>query len=308
MKIVILDRKTLGEDIDIDVFSQFGQVTSYDTSSYEQTLPRVKDADIVLTNKVLIDKNIMEQSNIKLICITATGTNNVDLKYAKEKGIEVKNAAGYSTASVAQVTFSLVLELIQNIRYYSNYAQSGQWSKSDIFTHLDKPFFELENKNWGIIGLGEIGRKVAHIAKGFGCNVNYYSTSGTNNNTTYNSKNLEDLLKSSDIISIHCPLNDATRNLINASNLPLLKQKALLVNVGRGGIINEQDLANFIDRSSLFCALDVLEKEPMEETNPLNFIQNKHQLIITPHIAWGSIESRQRLIQQVINNIKEYIK
>lgn len=308
MKIVILDRKTLGQDLNIEGFNAFGEVISYDITTPDQTLERVQNADIVVTNKVVIDKNIMKQSHIKLICITATGTNNVDLEYAKEMGIEVKNVAGYSTASVAQVTFSLVLELTQNMRFYSDYGQNGAWQDSGMFTYIDKSFHELENKQWGIIGLGEIGRKVAKIASGFGCEVSYYSTSGANNNTNYNSKSLEKLLKESDIISIHCPLNEKTQNLINKSNLSTLKEKAILVNVGRGGIINEKDLAQYLDQSSLLCGLDVLEHEPIEVQNPLNFIANKHQLIITPHIAWGSIESRQRLLNSVLKNIQSYVK
>ncbi len=308
MKIVFLDKKTLGHDISLDEFNSLGQVTIYETTKQDEVLNRVKEADIIVTNKVVIDKNIMEKSKLKLICIVATGTNNIDLEYAKQKGIEVKNVSGYSTASVSQMTISMVLYFIQNLNYYKKYVDDGLWQDSDIFTHLGKPFFELENKTWGIIGLGSIGQKVANIAKSFACKINYYSTLGTNNNTDFNKIDLEELLKTSDIISIHAPLNDSTYNLLNKTNLNLLKENAILINVGRGGIINEQDLADIIDGpKSLYCGLDVMENEPIQKDNPLKFIQNKDRLLITPHIAWSSIEARNRLVKSTFDNIKDFI-
>lgn len=308
MKIVFLDTKTLGKDISLEKFNELGQITKYETTNQTNILSRVKDADIVITNKVLITKETMEKSSIKLICITATGTNNVDLKYAKENAIEVKNVADYSSASVAQVTISLVLDFVQKLDYYKNYVNEGNWQKSDIFTHIDKPFFELENKKWGIIGLGSIGKKVAKIANGFGCEVNYYSTSGKNKNTDYNQLDLETLLKTCDIISIHSPLNDATHNLLNKTNLNMLKENAILVNVGRGGIINEKDLSEIIDSDkSLYVGLDVVEVEPIKEDNPLLKISKKEKLTILPHIAWSSIEARNTLMKKVFDNIKEFV-
>ncbi len=308
MKIVFLDRKTLGKDINLDRFNTLGQVEIYETTLPTQTLTRVKDADIVITNKVVIDKEIMDNSDIKLICIAATGTNNVDLKHATVKGIEVKNVAGYSTSSVAQVTISLVLHFMQKLNSYINYVEKKNWEKSDIFTYIDVPFYELKNKKWGIIGLGSIGTKVAQIAESFDCKVNYYSTSGKNNNTKYNQISLEKLMKESDIVSIHSPLNDTTYNMINKTYLDMMKEDAILINVGRGGIINEADLANKIDSDkSFYCGIDVLEKEPIEKSNPLNKVKNKDRIIITPHIGWGSVESRNRLIDLVFDNVKEYI-
>jgi len=308
MKLVFLDRKTLGKDINLDQFYKLADVKIYQTTTAEQTLTRVKDADIVITNKVVIDKQIMEQSNIKLICITATGTDNVDIKYAKEKGIVVKNVAGYSTSSVAQVTIAHVLHFVQKLNSYIKYIEDENWERSDIFTYIDVPFHELKNKKWGIIGLGTIGTKVAQIAESFDCEVNYYSTSGKNNNTKYNRLTLEELMSTSDIITIHSPLTNTTYNMINKTYLNMMKEDAILVNVGRGGIINESDLAKKIDSDkSLYCGLDVLEHEPMKRDNPLNKIRNKDRIIITPHIAWGSVESRNRLIKMVFDNVKEYI-
>lgn len=308
MKIVFLDTKTLGNDISLDRFNTLGEVIKYETTSPNETLSRVQDCDVVVTNKVVLSKDIIEKSNFKLICITATGTNNVDLEAASKANVEVKNVTNYSTSSVAQLTITLVLELIQKISYYKEYVDSLQWSRSNLFTHIDKPFFELKNKKWGIIGLGNIGKEVAKIATAFGSEVNYYSTSGKNLNTDYNNVSLKELLTTSDIISIHAPLNDTTYNLLNKTNLNMLKEDAILVNVGRGGIINENDLSVKLDsHKSLYSGLDVVEKEPIEENNPLLKIKNKDRLILTPHIAWASIEARTTLMNKVFDNIKSFV-
>lgn len=308
MKIVLLDRKTLGNDISLEKFNTLGEVSIYETTKSHETLNRVKDADIVITNKVIISKEIMKQSKIKLICITATGTNNIDLEEAKNRGIEVKNVVGYAKSTVAQLSITLVLYFIQKLDYYKKYVEDKKWENSDIFTHLDVPFYELENKNWGIIGLGNIGLRVAQIAKAFECNVNYYSSSDKNHNTNFNQVSLEELLKTSDVITIHAPLNNATKNLINKTNLNLLKDGAILINVGRGGIINEEDLAKTLDEEKLlYCGLDVLNEEPIKKDNPLNFIQNKERLVITPHIAWASIEARNKIIDVTFDNIQKFI-
>lgn len=307
MKIVILDRLTLGKDISIDDFNEFGEVVSYDTTLPQQTLKRVKDADIVITNKVVISREIMDKSSIKLICVAATGTNNIDLKHAADKNIEVKNVAGYSTASVSQLTFSIVLHFMQKLDYYTDYVKEGNWEKSPIFTNLDKPFYELANKKWGIIGLGTIGKNVANIASSFGCRVSYYSTTGTNFDTDYIRIGLDELLSTSDIISIHCSLNDATLNLISMDELLMMKEKAILLNLGRGGVINEKDLAQIIETKELYCGIDVVTKEPIEADSPLRNIKNNDRLVLTPHIGWASVEARKRLIKGVVSNIKQYV-
>ena len=308
MNIVFLDRKTLGDDIGLEQFEKFGKITAYESTKADETIQRVKDASIVVTNKVLIDKEIMDNSDIKLICIAATGMNNIDLEYAKEKNIVVKNVAGYSTSSVAQLTFSLALQFVQKISYYDNYVKSGGWEKSDIFTNLDKPFYELDNKTWGIIGLGNIGKSVAKIAESFGCSVQFYSTSGANNDTTYNKKTLDELLKNSDIISIHSPLNDDTLNLINKTNIISLKDGAIILNLGRGGIVNEQDISDTINNGvNIYYGTDVVTKEPIEKSSPLLTIKNKEKVLFTPHIAWASKEARVRLLNGIEDNIKEFV-
>lgn len=307
MKIVILDRATLGFDVDISVFEKYGTVISYDFTKKEETQNRIKDADIVLTNKVLITKEHMDNSNIQLICITATGMNNVDLEYAKIKKIEVKNVAGYSTSSVVQVGFSMIFHFVQKLNYYKNYVDQGKWQKSDIFTHIDKPFFELDGKKVGIIGLGEIGRNFAKKAKAFDCEVMYYSTSGRNSNSEYKQVSLDELLKTCDIITIHAPLNDDTKDLLNYENMKNIKDGAILLNLGRGGIINEADLAKIIDEKEIYCGIDVVSVEPILDSNPLLSVKNKEQLLLLPHIGWSSVEARNRLIKMVAQNIEDFI-
>ncbi len=307
MKIIILDRATLGFDIDISVFETLGEVKSYDITKPNETIERLQDADIVITNKVVISKEVMDSSNLKLICISATGMNNVDLEYAKQKNIEVKNVAGYSSASVVQVAFSMIFYFIQKLDYYKKYVDEGNWQKSQIFTHIDKPFFELDGKKVGIIGLGDIGRNFAKKAEAFDCEVVYFSTSGKNSNSEYKRVELDELLKTCDIISIHCPLNENTKDLLNYENMKNIKDGAILLNLGRGGIINEADLAKIIDEKEIYCGIDVVAVEPILESNPLLKVKNKDRLLLTPHIGWASIEARNKLVQMVANNIRDFL-
>lgn len=308
MKIVILDRATLGFDIDMSIFETLGEVESFDVTNETQTINRVKNADIVITNKVVISKEVMDNSNLKLICISATGTNNVDLEYAKQKNIQVKNVAGYSSSSVVQLAFSMIFQIVQKLDYYKKYVDEGNWQKSQIFTHIDKPFFELDGKKVGIIGLGDIGRNFAKKAKAFDCEVMYFSTSGKNSNSEYKQVSLDELLSTCDIISIHCPLNENTKDLLNYKNMKNIKDGAILLNLGRGGIINEADLAKIIDEKEIYCGIDVVAVEPILEDNPLLKVKNKDRLLLTPHIGWASIEARTRLVKMVTENIKEFQK
>lgn len=309
MNIVLLDAKTLGEDLDLSDLEQFGIFTKYETTSGKETLSRCENADILITNKVLIDADIMAACpQLKLICIAATGTNNVDLEAAKSQGIEVKNVAGYSTQSVVQHTFSMALYLLEKMAYYDNVVKNDSWTKSGLFTDVSQAFYEISGKKWGIIGLGNIGREVAKIAEAFGAEVSYFSTSGKNLHSAYPHKNLEFILKDSDIVSIHAPLNDDTYELINENNLSFLKEKAILLNLGRGGIVDETDLAFELDRREIYAGLDVLEKEPMSQENRLKKVIHQERLLITPHMAWSSIEAREKLLEGIVNNIANYLK
>jgi len=308
-KIVILDTETLGEDLDLTPLEQFGDVTGYKTTTVDETLGRIQGAHIIISNKVVLTKEMMRQcADLELICIAATGMNNVDLEAAQELGIAVKNVAGYSTQSVVQHTFAILFYLLEHMKYYDNVVQNGLWSMSGLFTDVSRPFHEIAGKKWGIIGMGTIGQEVAKIATAFGAHVGYYSTSGQNTDHPYLNQQLDVLLATSDIISIHAPLTEKTYSLISENNLPLLKEKAILLNLGRGGIINETDLAYELDRREIYAGLDVLEKEPIDANNRLLQIVNKERLLITPHIAWTSIESRKKLLEGIVKNIKSFLQ
>jgi len=310
MNIVFLDKSTVGNVANLNKLKQFGNVIYYETTNHKETIERVNQADIIISNKVLIDQSVMDASEkLKLICIAATGMNNVDLEYAKIKGIEVRNVSGYSTLSVTQSTFSMILSLFNNIPYYDNYVKSGEYEKSPIFTHHGRQFRELKGKTFGIIGMGAIGQSVAKIAEAFGCNVVYFTTSGKNTDQPYKNLPLETLLKESDIVSLHAPLNNITYNLINIKRLKLMKSDAILINTGRGDIVNEEDLAYALEQGIIAGAgLDVLSDEPIKPDNPLLKIKNQEKLLITPHIAWASIEARELLIDKVCENINSVFK
>jgi len=309
MKIVLLDAKTLGDDLDLTPLEQFGELTSYRITAKEHTLSRIENADIVITNKVVIDASLMDQAkSLKLICIAATGMNNVDLEYAKEKGISVKNVVGYSTNSVVQHTFTMALHLRGKMKHYGSIATSGAWSNSQLFTDVSQPFYEIAGKKWGIIGMGTIGQEVAKVANAFGAEVCYYSTSGQNTAQPYPEKELNALLSECDIISIHAPLNEKTQNLLDAPQLSQLKKGALLLNLGRGGIVNEAALAALLDKREIYAGLDVLESEPIALDNPLMKILHHERLLVTPHIAWASVEARHKLLEGIVDNIETFLK
>lgn len=307
MKIVILDALTYGET-SLEGFDQLGEVETFQTTEPEQTLERIAGADVIVTNKVVItDAMMAETPALRLICVAATGTNNIDLDAAEKRGIPVKNVAGYSTDSVVQHTFSVLFYLAGHSRYYDDYVKSGEWQKSPVFTHVGRPFHELRGKKWGVIGLGHIGRGVANVARAFGAEVCYYSTSGRHDTPDFQRVDLPTLLLECDIVSVHAPLNDATYDLLDYDAIKRLKPGAILMNLGRGGIVNEEALAKVMDEQLLYAGLDVLEHEPMETPHPLMEIRHPERLYITPHIAWSSVEARERLISMVIENIQTFI-
>ena len=307
MKIVILDALTYG-DTSLAGFEALGDVVVYQTTSADETEERVRDAEVIVTNKVVINDAVMESApNLKLICVAATGMNNIDHEAVVRRGISVKNVAGYSTDAVIQHTFSMLFYLMGHSRYYDEYVKSGEWQNEAVFAHIGPSFSELRGKTWGIIGLGEIGRNVAKIAQAFGANVCYYSTSGKNENSEYEKTTLSRLIENSDLISIHAPLNKSTENLISHSELLQMKDGAVLLNLGRGGIVDEDALSVIIDVKPIFVGLDVLAKEPMKTPHPLLSVKHPERLYITPHIAWTSREARERLIASTIENIKTFV-
>jgi len=304
-KIVVLDGKTLG-NVDYIKLNEFGQVIYYDLTLKEEVANRIKDANIVLTNKVVLnEENLKDTTNLELICEMATGYNNIDIKYAKEKKIAVTNVTGYSTTTVAQHTFAMLLHLYDNISYFDNFIKSGEYSSSVMFTNLEMPYKDLCGKVWGIIGLGNIGKRVAKIAQAFGARVVYYSTSGKN--ADYARVEFDSLLKQCDIISIHAPLNKKTEGLINYEAFTKMKKDSVLINVARGPIVVDEDLARAIDEEIIGgAALDVFKIEPMPGENPLLKVKNKERLVLTPHIAWASEEARNRLFTDLLENISAY--
>lgn len=306
-KIVVLDGKTLG-NVDYIKLNEFGQVIYYDLTSKEEVTERIKDANIVVTNKVALNReNLKNATELELICEAATGYNNIDIEYAKERKIAVTNVTGYSTTTVAQHTFAMLLHLYDKINYFDNYIKSGEYSKSPMFTNLEVPYKDLCGKVWGIIGLGNIGKRVAKIAQAFGARVVYYSTSGKNADSDYARVEFESLLKQSDIISIHAPLNEKTEGLINYEAFTKMKKDAVVINVARGPIIVDEDLARAIDEDIIGgAASDVFKVEPILADNPLLSIKNKDKIVLTPHIAWASEEARNRLFADLLENISAF--
>lgn len=309
MKIVILERNSVGTDVSVDVFRQFGEVKEYPNTVGEQTAERVKDAEIIIANKApLNEKTLADAPYVKLICLFATGFDNVDLSYCTSRGIKVANVAGYCTEAVAQHTFTLALWLTEKMSFYDNYVKSGAYAAQDRFSNFDMPFTELHQKTWGIVGMGNIGSRVAEIAQAFGCHIIFYSASGKSTCTRYERVELSELLKRSDVLSLHCPLSDRTRNLIGLEQLRQMKRSAVLINVARGPVVNNADLYTALMENTIAAAgLDVLEKEPITPENPLSLIKDSTRLIITPHMSWGSIESRTRLVGEVAENIRAFL-
>jgi len=309
MKIVFLDIKTLGYEIDASGLRNFGEVLIYDHVIDDEVSNVISDADIIITNQnKLNEKNLRNADKLKLICAAATGYDNIDTNYCRKQNIAVANVPGYAANSVAQHTFSMLFCLISHSGYYDDYVKSGDYSKAVNTIHYGKDFIELEGKTWGIIGLGEIGKKVAAYAECFGCNVIYYSTSGRNRHDHYKSVTLEELLKTCDIISIHAPMNSRTKHLIGIAQINQMKKTAYLLNLGRGGIIKENDLAEAVSNHMIAGAgLDVFETEPLPEDSPLLNMEDKGNLFLTPHIGYGSVEARGRLMQTVCKNIDAFL-
>ena len=309
-KIVILDRDTVGHDMDLSIYQRFGDVIFYDETQHGTLEEVIKEANIVVVNKVVLDQKRLEKaSSLKLICLFATGYNNIDLDYCRLHGIEVRNVKGYSTTTVAQHTFALLFHLFEKISYYDDYVKSGKYIEDHMFTHFENHFHDLEGLTWGIVGLGQIGQRVSQIAQAFGCQMQYYSTSGHHHDEKIKEVDWETLLKTSDIISIHAPLNEKTYHLFNEEAFAQMKSDAYLLNLGRGPIIDESALTKALENNMIAGAgLDVLEIEPMSASNPLFQNKDSTKLLITPHIAWASVESRQRVVNEVYRNILSFLK
>lgn len=306
MKIVFLDAATMG-DVSFEPFERLGEFVSYPTSTPEQARERVADADMVMINKVLVNKELIDAAPaLKLVCVAATGVNNIDVEYAASKGIPVRNVAGYSTDSVAQSTFMHILSLAGGAPYFDESVKSGSYSRSGMFTDPNWNWTELAGKTIGIIGMGNIGRKVAAIAQAFGMEVCYYSTSGTAHCKDYPCLPLDELLKVSDIVSVHAPLNERTLNLLGAREFAMMKPTAYVVNAGRGAIIVEKDLADAVDNGVIAGAgIDVFVQEPIPEDHPYLKMKHPERMRLAPHVAWASVEARKRLVAMMADNVRK---
>lgn len=308
MNIVFLDASTIGSDISLEPISRHGNLTAYDTTDATQVFERIKDAEVIITNKVVINRSVIDAApSVRLICEAATGVNNIDVAYAESKGIKVRNVAGYSTECVAQVTFMHILNLVGRGPFFDRFVHDGSYSRCGIFTEVGHPFRELHTMKLGIIGMGAIGQRVASIATAFGMNVSYFSTSGTSHCRDYPSLPLEQLLRESDVISVHAPLNEKTLNLISYSGLSQMKKNAYIINMGRGGIINEADLVRALNDGIISgAATDVHTREPLPADHPfLKDLRNPSSLILSPHIGWAGNYSRRLLVERIGENIAE---
>ena len=306
MKIVFLDAATMG-DVSFAPIQQLGELVCYDRSTPEEALTRVRDCEVLIINKVKVTPELIDAApKLRIICEAATGVNNIDLAYAASKGIPVRNAVGYSTDSVVQATFMHILSLVGNAPYFDKVVKSGEYSSSGLFTDVSVNWWELAGKTIGIIGLGNIGSRVAKVAEAFGMKVCYYSTSGTSHCKDYPSLPLDELMATADVISVHAPLNERTDGLIGERELHLMKRSAIIVNMGRGGIVNEAALAKAIDEELIAgAALDVFVTEPLPQHNPLLHTRHPERLRLAPHVAWASTQARERLVGMIADNISQ---
>lgn len=305
MKIIFLDAATMG-DTSFEPIARLGELVCYESSTPEQALERVQDCEVLIVNKVKVTPQLIDAAkNLKLICESATGVNNIDIDYAAAKGIPVRNAVGYSTTTVVQATFMHILSLTGHAPYFDHCVKSGKYSASGMFTDVSVNWWELAGKTIGIIGMGNIGSRVAKVAEAFGMKVCYYSTSGTAHCKDYPCLSLEQLLKASDIVSVHAPLNEKTMALIGKRELAMMKPTAYVVNMGRGGIVVEEDLAEAVDAGVIAGAgIDVFATEPIPADHCYLKMKYPERMSLAPHVAWASDEARARLVQMVADNIE----
>ncbi|MBQ8807903.1 MAG: D-2-hydroxyacid dehydrogenase [Clostridia bacterium] len=309
MKIVLLDVGTVGDDIDFSRIDSLGECVKYQNTLPNQVAQRIYDADVVIVNKIVLDEEVLSAAkNIKLICVFAVGYNNIDINYCRKNHIKVRNVPGYCTESVCQHTFALLFSLIENIRYYDDFVKNGLYSKSAMANHLGKQFFEISGKKWGILGMGAIGRAVADCATAFGADVSYSSISGACRKEKYENVPFEKLISESDIITVHAPLNEKTLHLIGKKELSMMKKNAVIINVGRGAIIDEEALIDAINSGVIAGAgLDVYSQEPPHVSAPVLKVKNPERIVYTPHIAWASLEARQRCVSMTADNVSSFI-
>ncbi len=305
MKIVVLDASTLGDDLDLSVYSELGETVIYGNTADEDIAERVKDADVVLLNKKKLgEHNLSKAKSLKLICVAATGYDNIDIAYCKRTGIQVSNVIGYSTNSVAQTTLATVLELATHIGAFSSYVRSGEYSASGVANKLTPVYHELSGKTWGVIGLGNIGKKVAAIAEAFGCKVIAHKRTDA---PGYTCVDMETLCRESDIISIHTPLTPETRGFVGEKELSLMKKNVILYNAARGAVTDEAAVAKAVLEGNIGAfGTDVYSSEPFGEQHPMYKLKELPNVCMTPHMAWGSYEARVLCVNEMAENIRAF--
>lgn len=308
MKIIVLEADAVGKDMSYEGYGKFGELEIYGNLPQEKVKDTIKDADIVVSNKLLMNESVLEGSKVQMIAEAATGYNNIDVEYCKKKGIRVANVAGYSTLSVAQHTVALLLSVYEKLSYYNDFVKSGKYAASSTFCHVENYFHEIAGKTWGIVGLGAIGRATAKLAEAFGAKVVYYSASGNTYDVDYEAVDFDTLLKTSDIVTVHCPLNEKTNGLFDEEAFCKMKKSAVLINVARGPIVSAKALVDALNHNEIMAAgLDVFEVEPMTTDNPLQVFKDDSRLVLTPHIGWGTVEARRRVIDEVELNIQAFL-
>lgn len=303
MKIVILDGKTLGDDINLNIFD--GDVEIYDTTEPEKVEKRILDAEVVILNKIkLNESNLKNAKKLKLICVAATGYDNIDTDYCRQRGIAVCNVKGYSTQSVAQLTVSMVLSLMMHQKEYCDFVTSGKYTKSGVANRLSPTYYEMAGKTWGIVGLGDIGKQVAKVAEAFSCRVLAFKRTPDEN---YSCVSLSELVEKSDIISVHLPASEETYGIISKDIIAKMKKNAIFVNVARGAVVDEEALCDAVLEDKIVgIGVDVYSKEPFDENHCFNKIMGRSNVILTPHIAWGAYESRVRCLEEIKKNIESF--
>lgn len=305
MKIVVLDAITLGEDLDISKALQYGEMTVYDNTNPDDVAYRINEADVIFVNKVrLNEENLKDAKNLKLICEAATGYDNIDTAYCKRANIAVCNVPGYSVHSVAQVTVSMVLYLANHLPKYTGYTKSGEYSSGKGANILKPVFSELYGKTWGIVGYGAIGKKVAEVARAFGCNILAYKRTPVDD---VKCCDIDYLMENSDIISVHIPLSDATRGLISQEKIAKMKKSAILVNTARGLVTDEKALCTAVKEGKIAgFGTDVYSLEPFPIDSPFYEIKDLDNVCLTPHMAWGAKEARERCFNEMLINMQAF--
>ena len=303
MKTVILDGKTLGDDINLDIFGE--DTTIYGTTEPDMVAERIGDAQVVIINKIkLFEGNLKDAKNLKLICVAATGYDNVDTKYCKERSIAVCNVVGYSTQSVAQLTISMALSLVMHQKEYNDFVKNGEYTKSGVANRLTPTYYEVAGKTWGVVGLGNIGKQVAKVAEAMGCKVIAFKRTPCDG---YDTVSLSELMEKSDIVSVHLPASSETNGIISKEMISKMKKNAILVNVARGSVTDEEALSEAVLEGRIGgIGVDVYSKEPFLEDHPMNRIKDLDNVILTPHIAWGAYESRVRCLSEIKKNIESF--